>query len=458
MAYCKDQIELSIVIFKNGDTYLQMSQNLNIEEKFIVFMCRDKVLPVYTAPHTFEENGIQVLRAFLTTYPVNQKKKQQLPVCSIILPKKGILLKVNSRYFDESFESFELPESINYPKVRRLENDPEAKHKFIDDDLIFDDEYENYLDELNVRDDWYLDMKLRNQNLNSISETQKIFLTLTVSPSRLLMLHYVLSTLSLNLVTSIFVVIPRMYKGKQMYRIPRKLKNDFPKIVYLSEEWDHGPISKIASSVQFVYENYEKEVADQSIFISIDDDQRYSERMIDTLVKFSLENPAAVFTVSICNYLATGTFGLPAINHDSVDSINFTEKLISEVEGFAGVVYRGKHVDYKLMKYFTDHRQASRMFPCHLSDDVIIARVLLLRGVNIYKIDQSYSKLFYTRQECRDFPNYRDENALQFTNSEGKTGQGPSHYEKYMKCHVTLISYLIDKNGLNMGQKSVPNY
>ena len=30
--------------------------------------------------------------------------------------------------------------------------------------------------------------------------------------------------------------------------------------------------------------------------------------------------------------------------------------------------------------------------------------------------------------------------------SMGATNQGPSHYEKYTKCHVTLISYLMDKN------------
>lgn len=423
----------AIGMFKDKKVYLQVYP-FDIEEEFIVFKYRYKVIPIYTKSNVFEERGIKILRTFVANFTHHE------PDCILIFPKINFF-KIPVIFFNENIYSFELPNIINYPKVKLLQNDlPEAQHQYT---LLIDDEYEKYFVDLNNKTEWFLDFKLRNSNLKLLSKGQEVFLTLTVSPSRLLMLHYVLSSMNLDLITSIFIVLPRSYKGKQKYNIPLKLSEEFPKIVYLSEEWDHGPISKITSSAQYVYENYEQKVADESIFISIDDDQRYSDRLIDTLVFFALHNPQSVITASTCNYLSTGTFGLP-INSFQSSSPLLNPK--SELEGFAGVVYRGKLVDYKLMKYLTDYRNNAKLFPCYLSDDVVIARVLLFRNISILEIDQKYAKDYYTRLERRDFPNSSDENALQFTNSIGLTNQGPSHFEKYSKCHAILISYLTDKN------------
>jgi hypothetical protein len=429
---------MSIGMFKDKKVYIQ-AYPFDIDEDFFVFKYREKVIPIYTKKNVFEERGIRVLRAFISNFTHYE------PNCVLIFPKVNIFFNFSVRYFNETIDSMELPSNISYPMVKLLKDDPEAHHQYTDNELIVNEEYEEYFVELNKKAEWFLDFKMRNSNLKLLSNGPKVFLTMTVSPERLIMLHYVLSSMSLDLVTSIFITLPRLYKGKQAYTIPRKLVEEFPKIIYLSEEWDYGPISKIASSVQHVYENYDKNMADESIFISIDDDQRYSDRMVDTLVYFAFQNPQSIITASTCNFLITGTFGLPIISIET-SSPHPHLNLKSELEGYAGVAYRGKFVDYKLMKYLTDYRNNPKLFPCYMSDDVVISRVLMFRNVPILEIDPKYINNFYTRHERKDFPNSRDENALQFTNSVGLTNQGPSHFEKYMKCHATLISYLLDSN------------
>lgn len=426
----------SIAMFKDKKVYIQ-AYPFDFNEDYFVFKYREKVFPVYTKTNVFEERGVKVLRIYLTNFTHYE------PTCALIFPKTKIIVIANVRYFNETIDPLELPSTISCPKVKLLKDDSEASHQYTDNELIIDEEYEKYFVELNNKTEWFLDLKMRNSNLKLLAKGPNVFLTMTVSPARLLMLHYVLSSMSLDLVTSIFITLPRAYKGKQTYTIPHKLVEEFPKIVYLSEEWDYGPISKITSSVQYVYETYGEKVADESIFISIDDDQRYSDRMIDTLLYFALHNPQSVITVSTCSFLATGTFGLPIISFEPSSPVL---NLKSELEGYAGVVYRGKFVDYKLMKYLADYRNNPKLFPCYLSDDVVIARVLMLRNISILEIDPKYANYFYTRHERKDFPNSKDENALQFTNSMGVTNQGPSHFEKYMKCHATLISYLLNKN------------
>lgn len=167
----------SSAMFQDKKVYIQIYP-FDFDEEFFVFKYREKVLPVYTKSNVFEERGVKVLRVYLANFTHYE------PTCALIFPKTKIFVIASVRYFNETIDPSELPSTISYPKVKLLKDDSKARHQYTDNELIIDEEYENYFVELNNKTEWYLDLKMRNSNLKLLAKGPNVFLTMTVSPAR----------------------------------------------------------------------------------------------------------------------------------------------------------------------------------------------------------------------------------------------------------------------------------
>ncbi len=202
---------------------------------------------------------------------------------------------------------------------------------------------------------------LRQANLQMIANQRvKIHLSLTTSPSRLLLLHYTLSSLDLTLVDTIFVTLPYRFKDQEAYTIPLKLQSKFPKLKFLKTEKDSGPVLKLTRAVQFLTEMLEDPVeADRIIFIIIDDDQYYSLRTLDSLIYYPLMNPRHVITAATNRYYkADDIFAWPGPISE-IPAQDLPGKIAADCEGYAGVAFRGYHVDYP---FLTIHSRTKNYF------------------------------------------------------------------------------------------------
>lgn len=300
-----------------------------------------------------------------------------------------------------------------------------------------------------------VDPGLRDANLQmKTNQRVRVYVSLTTSPSRLPLLHYTLSSLDLTLADRVFVTLPHRFKGgSERYTIPAALQERFPLLTFLQTERDYGPVLKLTGAVQHVIESAvsaeEAAAAERAIFVTIDDDQFYSLRTLDTLVYYSLMNPEAVITAASHGYYShVATFGWPI--QPRPESKRLPGQWSSDCEGFAGVAFRGYHVDYPLMLFFADRERDADLSPCRLSDDMVIAVAVGLRGHPIYALPRTSSPLFYGRFERLDLPNFRDENALHRLNPDGSLSDvAHTHKIKYDLCLTAMQSYFLDGGDLS---------
>lgn len=443
-------IGISISQFEDDNLYLQFYPFTAKNEKTLALKCLDRHFQIPVKQHLSEYRGYPMLRAKLGAIGVKTEEKLR---CLMFFPSEHKVLDIPVRKLLGHPHQNELPEAISWPSVVEIDTwAPSPYYQFSDAPLTVIEKYEKIYDGY---DFGVLDPGLRKANEKlKHDHNARIFLTLTTSPSRLKLLHYTLRSMDLTLVDAIFVSLPRRFKEQETYEIPRQLLKEFPELKFLSEEHDFGPISKIVSAVQFVHENYDSKVADSAIFISIDDDNLYSDRLIDTLAYHSFVNEKSVVAAAAFELFPFISFGIHQPQEAPINGDHL--RRVASLEGFAGVAYRGWQVDWKLMKFLADKRTRPNHRYCYFSDDVVISNVLNLRNIQIVKLPDERSINFYSRSERRDLPHYKDDNSLQMTNENGQRDSVYMHVKRYQYCQMELLSYLIDFETPSLPFKEIP--
>ena len=263
-----------------------------------------------------------------------------------------------------------------------------------------------------------LNLKFRDHNLKNLSKNQKVYLSMTTSPSRLLKLHYVLRSLDLTLVHTIFITLPLEFKRKDRYTIPLNLLKEFPQIQFLSITQDIGPIIKSVSAVEYV-RSVRGLLSNNDIFIQIDDDSCYAVNTIDTLVYYSLLNPnspVSGYSHSF-TYYAILNFGYPLARFRK--TIGDYTKTNNMIEGYLGIAYRGIHIDVELFKGFTRRDLNPELSSCYLSDDLVLSFIMNYQNFRLVGVEGLIeNNEIYSRQFRKDFHYFEDENALHLKNPD----------------------------------------
>ena len=263
-----------------------------------------------------------------------------------------------------------------------------------------------------------LNLKFRDHNLKNLSKNQKVYLSMTTSPSRLLKLHYVLRSLDLTLVHTIFITLPLEFKRKDRYTIPLNLLKEFPQIQFLSITQDIGPIIKSVSAVEYV-RSVRGLLSNNDIFIQIDDDSCYAVNTIDTLVYYSLLNPnspVSGYSHSF-TYYAILSFGYPLARFRK--TIGDYTKTNNMIEGYLGIAYRGIHIDVELFKGFTRRDLNPELSSCYLSDDLVLSFIMNYQNFRLVGVEGLIeNNEIYSRQFRKDFHYFEDENALHLKNPD----------------------------------------
>ena len=207
-----------------------------------------------------------------------------------------------------------------------------------------------------------------------------VIVSLTTSPSRLLLLEPVIQSILLQdyPVSRIEVNLPDLYKNKEEYTIPNFFSK-YPKVHIYRVGNDIGPACKIIPTVL-------RYRTDPNVYImSLDDDHRYPDKMLSTLLKglvvFGDKN---VYTIGGINMYVGAKNTLVGINV-------YKTAPVDVVEGVFGVLYNPRLFDADVKEYFDTIIQCKE---CLTSDDITISNYLAGKGVKIIRLNfRSFNKL-----------------------------------------------------------------
>ena len=337
-------------------------------------------------------------------------------------------------------------------------------YTWTEDELLKDLNCENDLKQ--IRNRARVSQKFREYNKESLLQDQRVYLSITTSPVRLLKLHYVLRSLELTLIDTIFITLPLEFKRKGRYTIPIKLLKEFPKIQFLSITQDLGPILKAVSAVEYV-RSVRGPLSNNDIFIQLDDDNCYAVNTIDTLLYYSLINPNNPFSGNAASFSMYGmsNFGYPFARFRRI--MGEYTKADQIVEGFLGIAYRGIHIDVELAKAITRRDLNPELSSCYLSDDLVLSFIMSFQNLKLVGLHSEIpNNEVYTRQFRKDFHYFEDENALHLKNSDESTtsqNNGLANFQqskewimtfRYRTCYQSILKYFLDFTKENIPYKS----
>jgi hypothetical protein len=291
----------------------------------------------------------------------------------------------------------------------------------------------------------------------------RVYVSLTTNPKRLSTLHYVLQTIDMRLVNNVFLTLPRKYRGKQTYSIPRKLAHRFRKLRFLSIDRDIGPAAKILPLVQFINSTMSSSESAAAVIISIDDDNVYDGSMVSTLVYYSLKcgvNCAIAASSQPVKYWNIASAGYPTQSaHHTDDNVEFSHdcKPTEVVEGFAGIAYRPGHFDLELFDSIVFARGERSLYEsCMLSDDMLLSYVLSYSNVSLIGV-KWYADLDlktgrplsrcgqYNVWSREELPFFNDTFAIHAMNVDGSQGSKRNmNRVKYKLCYQNLVKNFLD--------------
>ncbi|MES2504640.1 MAG: hypothetical protein V4534_07170 [Myxococcota bacterium] len=200
-----------------------------------------------------------------------------------------------------------------------------------------------------------------NTQLSGYLRDHKVYVSLTTSPQRISKLHWVLKSLDLTHVDTVFLALPAKYKNQESYTIPEDVRS-FPKLKIIWRERDAGPIMKLIPAVEEVLKLGDP----QARVITIDDDTVYAKGMIAQLLKLSTQiNGVAALSGQTSDF-----FQIPG---EHWPESTMPKPLVNIVEGFGGIAYPVGLIDVALMKQAS---QAGLKGVCKTSDDLVISWVL----------------------------------------------------------------------------------
>jgi hypothetical protein len=207
----------------------------------------------------------------------------------------------------------------------------------------------------------------------------KVYVSLTSSPDRLRYIPTILKTLDLDLVSEIFLTLPKKFKDKEDYSDQLIDEIDrLEKVSLLRPDKDFGPITKLLPAIEFV-----RKRDPYSIVITIDDDTAYPIGIFSELVSFIVKN----------NVNVAAGFGQPSSfwNLHS-KKVNFKNTCLVEepcdvVEGFSAIAYVAGSIPTEIMKKYS-----MADTKCKLGDDIVINYSLAINSINRYRINPIFSE------------------------------------------------------------------
>jgi hypothetical protein len=206
-------------------------------------------------------------------------------------------------------------------------------------------------------------MNTNNVFENFFNSKPNIYISLTTSPTRIDKIEHLLKSLSEQTIKPYKIVLnlPHVFKrtNQTFDKIPEFI-NKYP-LVQINRVDDIGPITKIIGSLNVV-ENPE------DIIISVDDDIKYNENMIEILTEIGTIFPNAAVT------------GTTFILDENIDGIQY----VKLVEGYGGVLYRKKFFD----NFNVDELNKMDKV-CFFADDLIISNHLSKNKIKMILADKS---------------------------------------------------------------------
>lgn len=223
----------------------------------------------------------------------------------------------------------------------------------------------------------------------------RIVVSLSTIPSRVPDLEATLVTLAVQTrkPDAIYVSIPRRsvrenadYPIKDIAKLIKKLLPGVGRIVLLDE--DYGPLTKLMGPLL-----HEKDPG--TLIITVDDDQKYDMRLVETLFKGSLAHEGSV--VCLCGHVIgefpTGRWGYRcARGNDGKWPLKTVfldpHSEVNVVSGWCGVLYpRGVFGDEVPNRFMEGLRKGKGKIPLlHKHDDLYISAWLDVLGVKKYVV------------------------------------------------------------------------
>lgn len=223
----------------------------------------------------------------------------------------------------------------------------------------------------------------------------KVIVSLTTSPSRLLRLEPVIrSILEQDYeVANIEINLPKKYKNTEDYIIPNFLElntdsnicKKYPKVKIFRIENDLGPGTKIIPTLLRYIDN-----PDPNLYIiTIDDDNRYPDRLVSSLLKgMKLYGDNHIYCI--------GGYNLRIASKCRVELDEITEGKVSVIEGVYGVLYNPRLFTDEIGAYFCRVLENKE---CFTSDDITISNYLAFKEINIVKLCfKNFNKVIFWKQ------------------------------------------------------------
>ncbi len=187
------------------------------------------------------------------------------------------------------------------------------------------------------------------------------------------------------------------------------------------------------------------ELANEDIFISIDDDNIYASNMVSTLAHYSLKYPDCALAASsqLLLFWNIPNVAFPPLRvTQNSSSIGFLTDII---EGCGSIAYRGKHFDLELF-HSVIFSQSDLYTACYLSDDMLLSYMLAFGQVQLVglywePIDLHTFNIFFRAE----LPFFNDKYAIHAQDFDGSHGSAKNmNSNKYNVCYRYLISSFID--------------
>ena len=201
----------------------------------------------------------------------------------------------------------------------------------------------------------------------------KVYVSLTTSPSRIERVATTLKSLNLDLIDTIFVSLPEKFRDKETYTIPDALRNS-PKVRIMQGGSDLGPIMKLLPTVLEVRRLGQPD----AIVITIDDDVGYSADVLGQLLKHAVlyNAPAGGKGMNIDFWDIRSELWPERLVRSPACYSGYDVTYCDALEGYGAVAYPVRLIDVDLLKSLTLTSKA-----CKTADDIVISYGLAKRGV-----------------------------------------------------------------------------
>lgn len=208
----------------------------------------------------------------------------------------------------------------------------------------------------------------------------KVVVSLTTSPSRLLLLEPVLQSILLQdySVQKIEVNLPILYKNKEEYVIPDFFKK-YSKVEIHRIDKDIGPATKIVPTIL-------RYLNDPDVYIiSVDDDHRYPNKIVSTLLK-------GIVLYGDKNIYSIGGIHVYLGADETLTSYNYYKTgPVDVLEGVFGVLYNPRLFTTEIMEYINDIITCKE---CLTSDDITLSNYMAMKNISIIRLNfKSFNKL-----------------------------------------------------------------